>query len=114
MQSSDQVWQHQLKVYNNVLDSQSKSLLQTIKTSSSNALRQPKGIKTKKRCSEIRAIVISNHTNTVRWDGFVSQDHSVLAFLPKSARRFTLACDIHILVIHKHTAPSASLTWVAH
>jgi len=48
MQSSDQVWQHQLKVYNNVLDSQSKSLLQTIKTSSSNALRQPKGIKTKR------------------------------------------------------------------
>lgn len=55
-----------------------------------------------------------SHQHTVRWGGFVSQDHSVLAFLPKPARWFTLAWDIHILVIHKHTAPFASLTWVAH
>lgn len=55
-----------------------------------------------------------SHQHTVRWGGFVSQDPSVLAFLPKPARRFTLACDIHILVIHKHTAPSTSVTWVAH
>lgn len=62
-----------------------------------------------------RAVVIRNHTNT-QLQGVALSHRTImsLAFLPKAARRFTLACDIHILVIHKHTAPSTSATWVAH
>lgn len=72
----------------------------------------PKVIKTNEMLQSSRDQ--ESHQHTVRWGGFVSQDHSVLAFLPKVSRRFTLACDIHILVIHKHTGPSTSVTWVAH